>query len=102
MAPCPQRARETRHAPLRPLHRLPVVARFRRSRFLPVVYGAVAASLALVGFLLRTDPQNALVMEFFYVMISVLNLFMLSVFWGFLLEIFAKEQTKRLFGVIAI
>jgi ATP:ADP antiporter, AAA family len=34
-------------------------------------------------------------------MISVLNLFMLSVFWGFLLEIFAKEQTKRLFGVIA-
>ena len=42
-----------------------------------------------------------LVMEFFYVMISVLNLFMLSVFWGFLLEIFAREQTKRLFGVIA-
>jgi ATP/ADP translocase len=34
-------------------------------------------------------------------MISVLNLFMLSVFWGFLLEIFAQEQTKRLFGVIA-
>ena len=78
-----------------------VVARFRRSRFLPIIYGGVAASLALVGFLLRTDAENVLVMEFFYVMISVLNLFMLSVFWGFLLEIFAKEQTKRLFGVIA-
>ncbi|HVW71515.1 MAG TPA: MFS transporter [Steroidobacteraceae bacterium] len=78
-----------------------VVARFRRARFLPVVYGVVAASLALVGFLLGADPQNVLVMEFFYVMISVLNLFMLSVFWGFLLEIFAREQTKRLFGVIA-
>src|SRR5580698_7714625 len=59
------------------------------------------ASLAIVGFLLSSDPENVLVMEFFYVMISVLNLFMLSVFWGFLLEIFAKEQTKRLFGVIA-
>lgn len=78
-----------------------VVARFRRSRFLPIVYGAVGVSLAIVGFLLRTDPENVLVMEFFYVMISVLNLFMLSVFWGFLLEIFAKEQSKRLFGVIA-
>lgn len=78
-----------------------VVARFRRAVFLPIVYAVVAASLALVGFMLSTDPQNVLVMEFFYVMISVLNLFMLSVFWGFLLEIFAKEQTKRLFGVIA-
>jgi len=78
-----------------------VVARFRRSVFLPIVYGVVAACLALVGFMLSTDPQNAFVMEFFYVMISVLNLFMLSVFWAFMLEIFAKEQTKRLFGVIA-
>jgi ATP:ADP antiporter, AAA family len=78
-----------------------VVARFRRSVFLPIVYGAVAVALAFVGIMLQTDPKNAHVMEFFYVMISVLNLFMLSVFWGFLLEIFAKEQTKRLFGVIA-
>jgi len=78
-----------------------VVARFRRSKFLPILYGLVALSLGLVGFMLSTDPQNVFVMEFFYVMISVLNLFMLSVFWGFLLEIFAREQTKRLFGVIA-
>lgn len=78
-----------------------VVARFRRSKFLPIIYGAVALSLAAVGFALGADPHNVFVMEFFYVMISVLNLFMLSVFWGFLLEIFAREQTKRLFGVIA-
>jgi AAA family ATP:ADP antiporter len=78
-----------------------VVARFRRSVFLPILYGAVAVALAAVGVMLSTDQQNVFTMEFFYVMISVLNLFMLSVFWGFLLEIFAKEQTKRLFGVIA-
>jgi AAA family ATP:ADP antiporter len=40
-------------------------------------------------------------MQFFYVMISVLNLFMVSVFWSFLLELFDKEQSKRLFGAIA-
>lgn len=78
-----------------------VVARFRRAVFLPILYGAVAVALAAVGIMLNGDQQNVFVMEFFYVMISVLNLFMLSVFWGFLLEIFAKEQTKRLFGVIA-
>ncbi|MFI4914203.1 MAG: NTP/NDP exchange transporter [Steroidobacterales bacterium] len=78
-----------------------VVARFRRAKFLPVVYSLVALALALIGFALQRDPKNTFVMEFFFVMISVLNLFMISVFWGFLLEIFDKEQTKRLFGAIA-
>jgi AAA family ATP:ADP antiporter len=39
--------------------------------------------------------------QFFYVFISVLNLFIISVFWSFLLELFRTDQTKRLFGVIA-
>src|SRR5215469_7751237 len=34
-----------------------VVARFRRSRFLPIVYAAVAVSLAVVGFFLGSDQQ---------------------------------------------
>ena len=37
----------------------------------------------------------------FYVGISVINLFLISVFWSFLLEFFQSEQTKRLFGFIA-
>lgn len=78
-----------------------VVARFRRTKFLPLIYGAIAAALAAVGFVLSADPGNKSVLALFYVMISVLNLFVLSVFWGFLLEIFRQEQTKRLFGVIA-
>src|SRR5215471_11610607 len=47
-----------------------VVARFRRAVFLPIVYGAVAVALAVVGVMLQTNPQNVFVMEFFYVMIS--------------------------------
>ncbi len=38
---------------------------------------------------------------FFYVFISVLNLFIVSVFWSFLLELFTQQQSKRLFGIIA-
>ena len=30
-----------------------------------------------------------------------MNLFLISMFWSFLLEIFDRGQTKRLFGVIA-
>lgn len=78
-----------------------IVAHFRRARFLPMIYAAVAVTLATVGFIMQTDPTNTAVMQFFYVMISVINLFVISVFWGFLLEIFAQEQTRRLFGVIA-
>ncbi len=33
--------------------------------------------------------------------ISVLNLFIVSVSWSFLLELFTQQQSKRLFGIIA-
>jgi AAA family ATP:ADP antiporter len=78
-----------------------LVARFRRSVFLPWIYGFVALSLGGVGFAFSVDEQNMAVGQFFYVWISVLNLFIMSVFWSFLLEIFDSAQSKRLFGFIA-
>jgi ATP:ADP antiporter, AAA family len=78
-----------------------VVARFRRSVFLPLIYGVVAVVLALVALALQGDAVDMLVGKFFYVFISVVNLFLISMFWSFLLELFESGQTKRLFGVIA-
>ena len=78
-----------------------VVARIRRSVFLPWIYGLVALVLVAIGFALRGDSVNLLAGKFFYVFISVVNLFLISMFWSFLLELFEREQTKRLFGVIA-
>ena len=78
-----------------------IVARFRRTIFLPCTYGFVALALALIGLALRGEQMNILVGQFFYVFISVLNLFLISMFWSFLLELFDSGQTKRLFGVIA-
>ena len=75
--------------------------KFRRSAFLPWIYGVVALSLAGVGLALAIDEQNLVVAQFFYVWISVLNLFIVSVFWSFLLEMFDANQVRRLFGVIA-
>jgi ATP:ADP antiporter, AAA family len=78
-----------------------VVGRFRRSSFLPWMYGLVAIVLVLTGLSLRGEAINIAAGKFFYVFISVVNLFLLSVFWSFLLELFDRGQTKRLFGVIA-
>jgi AAA family ATP:ADP antiporter len=78
-----------------------VVGRFRRSTFLPWTYGVVAAALALTGLLLDTSSFNPLLGKAFYVFISVVNLFLVSMFWSFLLELFDPGQTKRLFGAIA-
>ena len=58
-------------------------------------------SLVGVGLALAADETNTVVAQFFYVWISVLNLFIVSVFWSFLLEMFDANQTRRLFGVIA-
>lgn len=78
-----------------------LVARLRRSVFLPATYGFVGIVLALIGLALRGDAVNVVVGQFFYVFISVLNLFLISMFWSFLLELFDGQQSKRLFGVIA-
>lgn len=77
-----------------------VVSRFRRSVFLPWTYGAVSAALVAVAIALD-GPGSVIVGQFFYVFISVLNLFVISVVWSFQLELFRSDQTKRLFGVIA-
>jgi ATP:ADP antiporter, AAA family len=78
-----------------------IVAKVRRSVFLPLIYGFVALSLAIVGGVLQNQPGNVAVGQFFYVFISVLSLFLVSVFWSFLVELFDSGQAKRLFPVIA-
>jgi AAA family ATP:ADP antiporter len=78
-----------------------VVAKVRRSVFLPLIYGFVAVALAIVGGVLQNQSRNVAVGQFFYVFISVLSLFLVSVFWSFLVELFDSGQAKRLFPVIA-
>lgn len=78
-----------------------VVGRLKRSVFLPLIYGFVAVSLAAIGVALRANEGSIAVGQFFYVFISILSLFLTSVFWAFLLELFDSGQAKRLFGVIA-
>jgi len=78
-----------------------LVAHLRRSTFLPWIYGTVALSLGVSGLAFAADERNLVAGQVFYVWISVLNLFVVSVFWTFLLDVFDGTQTRRLFGFIA-
>ena len=63
-------------------------ARLPRARLLPIVYAFFALNLA--GFSLHLPPAV------FFVWLSVFNLFVVSVFWSFMSDLFAPAQAARL------
>jgi ATP:ADP antiporter, AAA family len=81
-----------------------MVSRFRRLVFISATYGFFALSLLVFYGLLVFAP--AAVGEtsgmVFYVWFSVFNLFATMLFWGLMADRFSLEQSKRLFGVIAV
>ena len=78
-----------------------LVARFSRARLLPFVYGFFILNLLLFYWLFDHFPHNANVARGFFVWVSVFNLFVVSVFWSFMSDIFANRDARRLFGLIA-
>ncbi|WP_437607062.1 MFS transporter [Sorangium sp. So ce834] len=78
-----------------------LVARLPRRRFIPIVYRFFASNLLVFFGLLALGAPRVPVGKVFYVWLSVFNLFVVSVFWGFMADVWRSEQGKRLFGVIA-
>ncbi|WP_437972531.1 MFS transporter [Sorangium sp. So ce260] len=78
-----------------------LVARLPRRRFIPIVYRFFASNLLVFFGLLTLGAPRVEVGKVFYVWLSVFNLFVVSVFWGFMADIWRSEQGKRLFGFIA-
>src|SRR5688500_4084200 len=80
------------------------VSRFRRLVFISATYLFFAASLLVFFALLVLAPAaigEASGMVFF-VWFSVFNFFATMVFWALMVDRFSLEQSKRLFGVIAV
>jgi AAA family ATP:ADP antiporter len=78
-----------------------LVSRVRKRRLLPVVYGFFA--LNMFGFYLAfdADPGSERTAAVFFVWLSVFNMFVVSVFWSFMADVFRGNEAKRLFGPIA-
>ncbi len=76
-------------------------AKLPRRRLVPWVYLFFIAQIVTFYALFRSGVQSAAVARAFFVWVSVFNLFVVSVFWSFMADIFSSEQAGRLFGVIS-
>jgi AAA family ATP:ADP antiporter len=77
-----------------------LVSRFRRSRFIPGIYLFFISNLLYFVVAFEGDATPPWVQRTFYVWLSVFNLFVVSIFWSFMADIFRPGQAQRLFGSI--
>lgn len=78
------------------------VARFPRHRLVPLVYYFFIANLLVFFLLFKSGFAEAWIARAFFIWVSVFNLFVVSVFWSFMADIFTNAQARRLFAVIAV
>lgn len=93
-----------------------VVAKANRRRFIPVGYlfvivcligfaGLLVADVSAGGSLIGSGAESALARNVgytYYVWLSVINLFVNSLFWAYMVDIFNTEQGKRMFAFIGV
>ncbi|HYA45994.1 MAG TPA: MFS transporter [Burkholderiales bacterium] len=81
-----------------------LVSRFRRLAFVHATYLFFALGLVAFHALLVLAPERIgeRTGQVFYVWFSVFNLFATMLFWALMADRFTLEQSKRLFGAIAV
>jgi AAA family ATP:ADP antiporter len=80
-----------------------LVKTFPREKFIAISYRFFIANILLFAIALyaATPEQTIWVGRFFFIWTSVFNLFVVSIFWQMIVDVFTAEQGKRLFGFIA-
>lgn len=81
-----------------------VTSRYPRRTFLPWVYLFFISNILIFWFvfsqLVNDDTEHVWLGRAFFVWLSVFNLFVVSVFWSFMADIYTRDQGRRLFGFI--
>jgi len=82
-----------------------IASRFPRKQFLPWVYYFFAANILVFYAAFSIAQEQMLdqvwISRAFFIWLSVFNLFVVTVFWSFMADIYSREQSRRLFGVIS-
>ena len=81
-----------------------LVARLPRLQFVSWSYRFFMANIFIFFLLLQMsgETQNIWVGRIFFIWTSVFNLFVVSIFWAFMADVFTSAQGKRLFGFIGV
>lgn len=79
-----------------------LVARLPRARFVSWGYRFFALNLLVFFVLLHRGPdaQQVWIGRAFFIWTSIFNMFVVSIFWSVMADVFAPGQSKRLFGFI--
>jgi len=78
-----------------------LVSRAAKARIVPTVYRFFILNLLAFWVFIIATGAPAKAGTVFFVWLSVFNLFVVSVFWSLLNDLFSSDQGKRLFGFIA-
>lgn len=76
-------------------------AHLPRQRFVPWVNAFFVANLLGFALATRLAPDDVRLARAFYVWLSVFNLFVVSVGWSLMADVFRPQQARRLFGLLA-
>jgi AAA family ATP:ADP antiporter len=81
-----------------------LVSRLPRRLFIPLAYTFFASNLIVFWYVLQTLSGTPEVWagRVFFIWTSVFNLFVVSIFWSLMADLFRPEQAKRLFGFVAV
>jgi ATP:ADP antiporter, AAA family len=76
--------------------------RFPRRVFVPVIYAFFCVCMAVIAWLVTQPIDVKAMAKIYYVWLSVFNLFVVSVFWSCMADVFDVQAAKRVFGMVAL
>ena len=78
-----------------------LTSRFKTRQFMSYCSFFFASHLIAFYFLFDVEQRSLLVSRAFYVWVNVFNMFIVSLFWSFMNDLYSRGQSKRLFAFIA-
>ena len=78
-----------------------LASRIRLSRLLPGTFWFWLSNVLVFALVFGLFPQSRWLGGSYYVWFSVTNLFMISIFWSLMVDVFSAAQATRLFALIA-
>lgn len=78
-----------------------VTSHFSKRLVVPIVYGFFILNLLAFWVLLSGDGRTPTIASVFFIWASVFNLFIVSLFWIVMSDLYSSDEAKRLYGFIA-
>lgn len=78
-----------------------ITGRFKTKQFMSYCTLFFASNLVIFFVLFNVPERPTWVSQAFFVWVNVFNMFIVSLFWSFMNDVYSKGQSKRLFAFIA-